>query len=346
MARSHARITLGIWADRDWLALPMHAQWLYFAVVSQGDINHAGVIALTPRRWAKLCANHDMDMVVDALGVLTKTRFFVVDDDDEQLLVRSFVRNDGVSGQPNTLKSACASVLLVTSRVIRAALLGELRRLDQGRIGAMRTAPGHTPAVEVLRSTIATLSAEDTPPGGFPVTPTDGYADTNRDTNGVPLPCARAGAGEGEGEGVSSSPADGHFGGGHAREARPTPRRSRNREPGPGQRPLAAPVGPPPQRCPRCTRLGLAADDPGPACRACQRLRLDREQHDAADAERIQRAAGDDRAATAAARRSCERCDSEGWRVEYPGGPPVEPAIRCDHRPVQAVPARRQERLA
>lgn len=217
MARSHARVWLSIWADRDFLALPMHAQWLYLALPSQENINHAGVIALSPKRWTTLCADRDPKLVDDALDILIRKRFVVVDRETEQLLVRSFIRSDHVDRQPNTLKSACASILLLTSQPIRAALLAELMRLDHARIAAMRTTPGHEPAISVLRSTIAALEADGPPPDHDAVTPSDGYARDGYVSDGYagdpiasdPSPRTRAGEGEGEGEvvpvGTSSS---------------------------------------------------------------------------------------------------------------------------------------------
>lgn len=214
MARSHGRISVSIWSDPDWLALPMHAQWLYMTLVSQPEINHAGVVALTPRRWARLCADRDPDLVADALKILADHRFLVVDEDDEQLLVRTFVRHDGVAAQPNVLKSACESARLVTSAPLRAALVGELRRLDQTRIGAMRAAPGQAPVIVALRATIEALSLPAPPsPPPLSATPSEGYDEPNGQGSRQPFveagcepygePPTRRRAGEGAGEGVS-----------------------------------------------------------------------------------------------------------------------------------------------
>jgi hypothetical protein len=350
MARSHARIWLSVWADRDFLALPMHAQWLYFALASQENINHAGVIALSAKRWATLCADRDPKLVDDALDVLVRSRFVVIDRDTEQLLVRSFIRSDQVDRQPNTLKNACTSILLVTSPPIRTALLAELQRLDQARIGALRVPVGHEPVLFVLRATIAALAADDTPPDGTPVTPSEGYDCDPFNTDPIPRRRAGEGAGEGVGEAPVSCLVNGHLGG----EAPPRGPRRGSRDPGPGQRPLmaAAPdpvtveLPPIPDRCEQCSRLGLAPDDPGPRCKACQHLRERREQQAANAAGAAARAEAEQRAAQTAARAACCRCDTEGWLLEHPAGPPVEPARRCGHLAEAVPPADPKERPA
>jgi len=57
----------------------------------------------------------------------------VVDDDTEELLVRSFIRNDGVAGQPNVLKMALREAQQTASPRLRSTLATELRRLPPKR---------------------------------------------------------------------------------------------------------------------------------------------------------------------------------------------------------------------
>jgi hypothetical protein len=339
MARSHGQLLVTIWADPDWLALPMHAQWTYAMFVSQGDINHAGILSLTPKRWADYTADRNPDVIADALKVLEDAGFIVVDADTEQVLVRAFVRRDGVIKQPNTLKNACASMLLVRSRKIRAALLAELQRLDLARIAALRPSrTDHERPIDVVRATMAALDDPPDPPGDrLPVTPFDGY---DSDGNGSD-PITRTRGGEGEGVGVgevsrltSRSSAVGGV----------TPRAGARRRKGeaPGQLPIlgSVPAPPPapvlaeiPQRCERCSRLNLAPDDPGPDCRACGELRRTRQHRAAALASAADREQREARAAARARARDCPWCEGEIWRRESPHGPLLEPAVRCDHLP-------------
>jgi hypothetical protein len=96
MARSHARIVTSIWADRHFKTLSSDAQRLYFLLLSQPDLNHAGALSLTVRRWAGLSADREEALVRSSLSELEALRYIVVDYDTEEVVIRTFVRNDGV----------------------------------------------------------------------------------------------------------------------------------------------------------------------------------------------------------------------------------------------------------
>lgn len=209
MPRNHARLSLSIWADGDWVSLPLNAQWLYAALVSQPDINQAGVVSLTVKRWSHLCVGGSVKIVCGALRVLSDRRYVVIDEDTEELLVRTFIRNDEVWRQPNTLKSACMSARAVQSPKIREALRDELLRLDMAKIETLRTPVGHEPAADVVRMTIKVLGDVR---GPHSATPSEGYGEPNGEPNSIDTNAdtsPRIRAGEGAGEGVSTSPAVG-----------------------------------------------------------------------------------------------------------------------------------------
>lgn len=126
-----AQILCRIWDDDDWKALSPRAQWFYMLLVSQASLNRAGIIALTTRRWAKLATGPNVaEQVSLAMVELEKARFIVVDEDTEELFVRSYMRNDGLSKRPNVFKRALRESLEVHSGKIRKALVAELRRLE------------------------------------------------------------------------------------------------------------------------------------------------------------------------------------------------------------------------
>jgi hypothetical protein len=102
---------------------------MYMFLISQQDLQHCGVIALRERRWSKKAAGLSADDVRDDLEILESSRFVVIDDDAEELLVRSLMRRDKVYAQPNVFKAAAEQIRAVSSLEIRAALLDELRRL-------------------------------------------------------------------------------------------------------------------------------------------------------------------------------------------------------------------------
>jgi hypothetical protein len=131
VARSEARILVEIWDDADFLALTPMAQRQFMFLISQRDLEHTGVIALRERRWAKDAAGMSVEDILVALRELERGRFVVVDDDAEELLVRSFIRRDKVYKQPNVMRAAAERVHAIKSRRVREELLVELDRIVQ-----------------------------------------------------------------------------------------------------------------------------------------------------------------------------------------------------------------------
>ncbi len=135
MARSEARLAVSIWTDPDFLALTPDAQRMFMFLISQPDLAHDGVLALRERRWSKSAAGLTRGDVEKALADLAGSRFVVIDEDAEELLIRSFIRRDKVYRQPNVLRAAQDHLEVVTSSVIRSAIGVELRRIaDSGEL--------------------------------------------------------------------------------------------------------------------------------------------------------------------------------------------------------------------
>ena len=150
----HARFLCRMWDDRDWIALSPRGQWFFMLLYSQAALNRAGVTALTSKRWKRLASGPSVEQQIElAMKELEGATFIVVDHDTEELLVRSYMRNDGIAKQPNMLKLACRQAREVMSPRLRAALEVELRRLDPP--------PGQsvaaTSAAAVLAATIEAL---------------------------------------------------------------------------------------------------------------------------------------------------------------------------------------------
>ena len=129
MARSFGRVFASIWADDDFRAVPVDARLMYVFLLSQPDLDHAGVIPLRIRRWSRSLGLSTGE-VEKMLSDLDGGRFAVIDWDTEELLVRSLIRRDEVWRQPNVFKSAATSAAGCESARIKSAILDELRRLD------------------------------------------------------------------------------------------------------------------------------------------------------------------------------------------------------------------------
>lgn len=127
----HARFLCRMWDDKDWTDLSPRGQWFYMLLTSQASLNRAGVTALTSKRWKRLASGSSVEQQIAlAMKELEDAHLIIVDHDTEELLVRSYMRNDGIAKQPNVLKMACRQAREVLSPKLRTALQLEMRRLD------------------------------------------------------------------------------------------------------------------------------------------------------------------------------------------------------------------------
>jgi len=129
MARGHGRILASAWEDADFIALTQEQQRLYLFLISQPNLNHAGLLPLTLRRWAGKAAGLTAAELRAHLEALAAACFIVLDEDTEELLIRSFVRNDGVWKQPKVMGAMTSGALEISSRALRGALLAEMDRI-------------------------------------------------------------------------------------------------------------------------------------------------------------------------------------------------------------------------
>ena len=127
MAREYARVKLTIWADQDHRALPKGPQHLYYKLLT-GEINAAGIADWRPARIAALTAGEAVESVRQDGRALEEARFIVIDEATEEVLVRSFVRHDGVLKSPNMARAAALAWSVAGSQRIRDAIAIEVQR--------------------------------------------------------------------------------------------------------------------------------------------------------------------------------------------------------------------------
>lgn len=158
MARGHGRILTRIWDDPDFIVLAPELQRLYLFLISQPNLNHAGLLPLTLKRWSLKAHGLTPDLLLSQLTVLGFAGFVVVDETTEELLVRSFVRNDGVWKQPQVMGAMVSGALEISSHQLRWALLDEVDRIPLDELSDEPGRRGIAPRAEV-RGHIETLRA-------------------------------------------------------------------------------------------------------------------------------------------------------------------------------------------
>ena len=172
MARNHARIYATIWSDPDFLAVSSDAQRLYLLLLSQPNLSHCGLLALTVKRWASKALDTTPARIEAALQELADARFVVVDHGTEELLIRSFIRGDEVYKQPNVLAAAGKDAEGIVSPLLRSELLVEIERISH--------LEGLTARVTQILTTLA-----GTLRGTLPDTPSEALARGNPRATGM-----------------------------------------------------------------------------------------------------------------------------------------------------------------
>jgi hypothetical protein len=127
MANAAAFIQESIWRDRHWRRLSRSSQALYLQLLSQKELDCAGILPLQPNKWAKGCCDLTVEQVWADLEELQRELFVFFDAETDEAFVRTYIRNSNVIKVPNMMKSALRAALLVGSEVIRPLLADELR---------------------------------------------------------------------------------------------------------------------------------------------------------------------------------------------------------------------------
>lgn len=129
MPRTYAKLYVEVWAaDSDFRELSATAQRLYWLLCSQDELTSAGVLPIRARRWSHFAADTTEADVRSDLAELNAARKVLIDDDTEELLVRSFIRRDEGWRTPNIRKSIERAIANIESETLRDLAEYELRR--------------------------------------------------------------------------------------------------------------------------------------------------------------------------------------------------------------------------
>ena len=129
MARDRANINTSIWSDQDFRDLNMAEQHLYKLLMTHPTLSYAGVVDWRPARIAAMTADTTAESIRAAAEGLQAKRYVFIDDETEEILVRSFLRHDGLLKQPKLSISMVNAFSAVASKRIREVITHELKRL-------------------------------------------------------------------------------------------------------------------------------------------------------------------------------------------------------------------------
>ena len=128
--RKYAQLNIAIWNDDDFRALTPQAQHLYFLLLSHPTLSYCGVGDWRPARIARMATGWEAEDVEHAGVELVDRLFIVVDEDTEEFLVRTFIKNDPLMRQRNLGVSMARAYSTVASDGIRGVIVHELQRLE------------------------------------------------------------------------------------------------------------------------------------------------------------------------------------------------------------------------
>lgn len=129
MARTFGAVYLRIWRDQDWRTLSHTEQYLYWTLIFQPKLNRAGLLEYSPRRWAEGNSTLTVPDVEATIKSLELRGYVVLDEGTNELLIRTYVRNDEAWKQPKVMASVVSAANEIESPKLRYALLLELDRI-------------------------------------------------------------------------------------------------------------------------------------------------------------------------------------------------------------------------
>lgn len=131
MARDRANIRTDIWNDDDFRSLTSGAQLLYLQLLTSATLTYAGVADWRPNRIAMLSQGRKGREVESAAEELVAGLYVVIDEDTEEVLIRSFLKHDGLLQKPNVTKAMVKAYNQVFSLTLKGVIVHELCRLHE-----------------------------------------------------------------------------------------------------------------------------------------------------------------------------------------------------------------------
>lgn len=129
MPRKYARLMVTIWKDDDYKALGLELQGLYNALLAYPGISWCGIIDYIPKRLMQIDKKLTEGRLWDLLCDLHVHGMVAIDQSTDEMLVRTFIKHDGILKQPNVAKAMAKAIDEVHSETLRDMIFYELGRI-------------------------------------------------------------------------------------------------------------------------------------------------------------------------------------------------------------------------
>ena len=126
MARDHARVNVTIWGDPNFRRLPPAAQHLYLTLWTSPELTYVGTHDWRPARLTGRAEGWTRADAETAAACLAARHFIVIDEEREEVLIRSWIRWDGLMKQPRMAISCVNAYAAVASDALKAVIVHQL----------------------------------------------------------------------------------------------------------------------------------------------------------------------------------------------------------------------------
>jgi hypothetical protein len=128
VTRTKASINVDIWGDASFRDLTDAAQSLWFKLQSHPKLDYAGVTDFHPGKLAAATREQTADDIMIAAQELSDAHWCVFDQSTDEVMVRGYLRHDGVLLQSKLPISVAKDYAAVASNKIRAVVVFEIQR--------------------------------------------------------------------------------------------------------------------------------------------------------------------------------------------------------------------------
>lgn len=129
MPRLYAQNRLSMWQDDDFRNLSDGAQNLYNYLLAHPTTTYAGVSDWRPKRLAQVNTTWTADRVEELGRELAASHHVVIDEDYDEVVIRSFLRWEGVLKSPNLARACARAFGRIESPMLQRVVINELLRL-------------------------------------------------------------------------------------------------------------------------------------------------------------------------------------------------------------------------
>ena len=167
MAREFAKVYTSLWADRDFIALSADAQRIYLMLISQDSLSRCGVTTIAMNRWVGMASDSPRERVQAGLRELVEAKFVLADHSTDELLVRSFVKNDGGWKSPNIALAIASAARAIVSPRLREEVRQCILDLDFSHVSENVNKNTNRSPRDFIWDVFAQLCRDISPDGAF-----------------------------------------------------------------------------------------------------------------------------------------------------------------------------------